>query len=193
MVKIVKLKLSIVQLTKKPENLLRLLSLLLAIFISACAFVFREQLMDLESYGYVGIFLLSLAGNATIVLPVPALLTAFLGGSIFNPVIVGVIGAAGATIGELTGYLAGVGGQPFLENHKKSRLIGQFMDRHGFLTLFVLAAIPNPLFDLAGITAGILHFPLSHFLLATLAGKMVKFLAFAFLGAGSVSLLEQFL
>lgn len=193
MVKIVKLKLSIVQLTKKPENLLRLTSLLLAISISACAFVFREQLMDLESYGYIGIFLLSLAGNATIVLPVPALLTAFLGGSIFNPVIVGVMGAAGATIGELTGYLAGVGGQPFLENHKKSRRISKFMDRHGFLTLFVLAAIPNPLFDLAGITAGILRFPLSHFLLATLAGKMVKFLAFAFLGAGSVSLLEQFL
>jgi uncharacterized membrane protein YdjX (TVP38/TMEM64 family) len=181
------------QLIRKPENLLRFASLLIAILISACVFVFRGQLNQLGNYGYVGIFLLSIAGNATIVLPMPVILTAFLGGSIFDPVIVGVVTAAGATIGELTGYLAGVGGQPLLENHKKTQRINKWLDRHGLLALFFLAAIPNPFFDLAGIAAGALRFPLSHFLLATWLGKTVKFLGFALLGAESVSLLEKFL
>jgi membrane protein YqaA with SNARE-associated domain len=67
------------------------------------------------------------------------------------------------------------------------------MRRYGALTICVLATIPNPFFDLAGITAGILRFPVAWFLLCCWAGKTVKFLLIAFLGAQSFGVLEQFL
>ena len=44
-----------------------------------CLFFFRDKLINFESYGYLGIFVISVLGNATIVLPVPVILTAFLG------------------------------------------------------------------------------------------------------------------
>ncbi|GJP50657.1 hypothetical protein CLOM_g9796 [Closterium sp. NIES-68] len=43
--------------------------------------------------------------------------------------------------------------------------------RFGFGTIFLLAAVPNPIFDLAGITCGHLLIPCWKFLLATLLGK----------------------
>ena len=65
------------------------------------------------------------------------------------------------------------------------------MQRRGFLTLFVLSAIPNPLFDLAGISAGVLHYPVARFLLACWLGKTIKALALAYLGSVSVGLIER--
>jgi membrane protein YqaA with SNARE-associated domain len=43
--------------------------------------------------------------------------------------------------------------------------------------LFLLAAIPNPLFDVAGVAAGALRYPVWGFLVAVLVGKLVKFVA----------------
>jgi membrane protein YqaA with SNARE-associated domain len=104
---------------------------------------------------------------------------------------VGVIAAAGAAIGELTGYLAGVAGQAVIENRQMHERLERLMRRYGLLAIFVLAAIPNPFFDVAGIIAGALRFPVQHFLLSAWAGKTVKFLAIAYLGAGTAQLFEQ--
>jgi uncharacterized membrane protein YdjX (TVP38/TMEM64 family) len=57
------------------------------------------------------------------------------------------------------------------------------MSKNGFLTIFVLAVIPNPFFDLAGICSGLAGYPLKKFLLATILGKSVKFISFSLLGA----------
>ena len=46
------------------------------------------------------------------------------------------------------------------------------MCRFGDATVFVMAAIPNPLFDVAGMAAGSLRFPLWRFLLAAFLGKL---------------------
>ena len=40
--------------------------------------------------------------------------------------------------------------------------------------------MPNPLFDVAGIAAGALRYPLWQFLLVVGSGKMVKFFVFAY-------------
>ena len=53
-------------------------------------------------------------------------------------------------------------------------------DRNGFLPLFVLAAIPNPFFDLVGIAAGSLGYSIKRFLLFVLAGETVKFVAIVY-------------
>lgn len=168
------------------------MSLVLAILISVLIFLNRDKFVNLESYGYLGIFLISLLGNATIILPVPVILTAFLGGGIFNPLIVAVVTSLGATIGEFTGYLAGISGRGLIENKGKIEKVKNWTRKYGLWTLFVLAVIPNPLFDLAGIAAGATRIPVYKYLIVVWLGKFIKFLAFSFLGAGSFSFINKF-
>jgi len=113
---------------------------------------------------------------------VPVVLTAFVGGGIFNPFWVGVITAIGASIGELTGYLAGAAGQIVVAKDPRLQKIEGWMHKYGLGALFVLAAIPNPAFDLAGIVAGATRIPVWKYFLAVTLGKMIKFFIFALLG-----------
>jgi membrane protein YqaA with SNARE-associated domain len=164
-----------------------LLPLALAILFSLTVFLliskFQEQIKALKTYGYLGAFIVGFLGNATIILPVPSLaFTAALGG-VLNPLLVGVAAGAGEALGEMTGYLAGVSGKAIIENRARYQVIQSYMDRYGGGGLFVLAAVPNPLFDLAGIAAGVMRFPVWKFLLYAWAGKTFKAIVFA--GAGS--------
>ena len=68
------------------------------------------------------------------------------------------------------------------------RLTG-WMARRGAVTLFVLAAIPNPVFDVAGILAGALRMPILVFLTATALGKVIKNLLLALLAANGAGIL----
>mmetsp|Transcript_31513 Transcript_31513/g.99942 ORF Transcript_31513/g.99942 Transcript_31513/m.99942 type:complete len:570 (-) Transcript_31513:1434-3143(-) len=52
------------------------------------------------------------------------------------------------------------------------RAMLRFLERNGFWGVFVLAAIPNPLFDLCGIFCGQTNLPFLTFFVATLLGKM---------------------
>ncbi|MGC9467023.1 MAG: VTT domain-containing protein [Anaerolineae bacterium] len=175
---------------KRRRRLLRIAGLAFAILITVVVYALKDRLEDVAGYGYVGLFLISILGNATIVLPVPTFVTTFLGGGVFNPVLVGIISAAGATIGELTGYLAGLGGQAIIENRELYDRFSRWMDRYGLLALFVLAAIPNPFFDVAGIIAGMSRLRLTTYFLVVWGGKIVKFVLIAFLGAGSADLFD---
>jgi uncharacterized membrane protein YdjX (TVP38/TMEM64 family) len=176
---------------KLRQRVLRVAGLILAVAITVTIYLLRDRLQAVAGYGYVGLFFISILGNATIILPVPTLLAAFLGGGIFNPILVGVISAAGATIGELTGYLAGFGGQAIVENRGMYERFQRWMQRYGLVALFVLAAIPNPFFDVAGIIAGMMRMRVATFMVVTWAGKIVKFVLIAYLGAGSIELLER--
>lgn len=167
----------------------KLFGLVFAVVISVVVFIFRDKFIDLKGYGYFGIFLISVLGNATIILPVPVILTAFLGGSIFNPILVGLVAAFGATIGELTGYLAGSAGQYAIEKDKRLEKIQKWMDKYGVVVLFILAAVPNPLFDLAGIVAGATKIPVWKYLVVVFFGKVIKFVLISYLGAGSAAVL----
>nr|MBC7244572.1 VTT domain-containing protein [Chloroflexota bacterium] len=173
----------------------RLVLLLFAIGITALIFIYREQVARFSTYGYLGLFLISVIGNATVLLPVPSLAATFITGSVFNPLIVGTVSGAGMAIGELSGYLAGYGGGAIIEAQNRARYerMENWMRRYGTATIFVLSVIPNPIFDLAGIAAGALHFPLWQFLVICFLGKTVKGVALAFAGAQSIQWLERFL
>lgn len=47
------------------------------------------------------------------------------------------------------------------------------MEKYGFYTILACASIPNPLFDLAGITCGHFRIPFKTFFSATAIGKAV--------------------
>ncbi len=168
--------------SRHKERIIKYLLIFFSVLISGVIIYFRNDLTKLQGYGVLGIFLISILGNATVVIPAPVILTAFVGGSVYNPVLIGLVVALGATIGELTGFMAGVGGQVAITDHKHFKKVEKWMTKSGFLTIFILAAIPNPLFDLAGIFSGATNYPVKKFLFATFLGKSVKFLTVALLG-----------
>ena len=169
--------------TKDSSKFLKAGLLIVSLLISALVVLNKDSFASLEGYGYVGIFLLSVLGNATVIIPAPVILTALIGGSLFNPYLVGLVSALGATFGELTGYMAGYGGKAFVEEKEKYKKIKGWIEKRGFLTIFILAVIPNPLFDLAGICAGVTNYPVKRFLTTTFLGKTIKFVAFALIGS----------
>jgi membrane protein YqaA with SNARE-associated domain len=174
-------------------KLFRFLVVLLVLAISVLIFSFRDQFAELAAIGYPGIFLVSMLGNATIILPAPSLALVFAMGSALPPLLVGLAAGVGEALGELTGYAAGFGGRAVIEDQKLYRRLEAWMQRRGGITVFVLSVLPNPFFDLAGIAAGTLRYPLWRFLLVCWLGKTIKTTLVAWAGSQSLSLVEQFL
>lgn len=139
------------------------------------------DLGELRQFGYAGIFLISLIGSASVVLPLPGAAVVVSSGQFVNDVLgipfwllVGIVASLGETIGELTGYLAGLGGKVVIEQRPLYRRLEHWMRRHGGATIFVLATVPNPVFDIAGFLAGAVRMPLWRFLAAVSLGKLIK-------------------
>lgn len=174
-----------------PRQLLwlRITTLIFVIAISIYVFSIRERAQELALYGYPGIFLLSILANSTVLLPAPGVLFVFAMGAVFNPFWVALAAGCGAAIGELSGYLAGFSGQAVIERADLYHRLHTWMKQHtvwSYGMVLLLAFIPNPLFDLAGMAAGALKMPLGKFLFFCLIGKILKMLLFAFAGASSI-------
>lgn len=172
-----------INLFKHRKKILKYFLIFLSIFISISIIYFRNELAKLTNLGYFGVFLINLVGSATIILPAPSLVATFIGGSIYNPLLVGIFSGVGASLGELTGYMAGYGGSAFITEDKKFKLIEKWMNKNGFATIFILSIIPNPFFDLSGIFSGATHYSLKKFLGAVLIGKTIRFIGISFLGS----------
>ncbi len=164
----------------------RLVAFMLVVGLTVFIYLIRDRAEQLAAYGYPGIFILSILANATIILPAPGLAVVFVMGGVFSPWGVGLTAAAGATLGELSGYLAGFGGQAIVENRPLYNRFEGWMKRYGPPTVAVLAFVPSPFFDLAGISAGALRMPIPVFLAWCFVGKLGKMLLFAFAGTYSV-------
>ena len=170
---------------KRRLTILRVLALMGVVVLIVVLFIFRDQVKKLEEYGYLGIFLLSIAANATIIIPLPGIAFTTAMGAIFNPIGVALAAGLGAAIGELSGYLAGFSGQGVIERAELYSRLTNWMKAHQNLAygaIFLLAFIPNPLFDLAGMASGALKLPIWKFLLACAIGKILKMLIFAYAG-----------
>jgi membrane protein YqaA with SNARE-associated domain len=171
---------------KKPfwtrERYLQILALLFVVALSAFLIINRQKVVELQGYGYLGIFIISIISAASIVLPVPSWILVAAMGAILNPILVGVVSGIGGTIGEMTGYLLGYGGRLAIDNVALYNRMVKWMKRWGSVTIFVLALIPNPLFDVAGAAAGLLRFPVWKFILFGAAGRIPKNIFFAYLG-----------
>ncbi|MGD0172983.1 MAG: VTT domain-containing protein [Anaerolineales bacterium] len=159
---------------------------LFAVAITVGIYVFRDNFRHLASLGYIGIFLLSILANATIILPAPGVAFVFGMGAVFNPFFVALAAGAGAAIGELSGYIAGYSGQAIIQRSRYEQQLEGWMRKYGGRTILVLAFIPNPLFDIAGMIAGVLKMPLWKFLLFCWIGKTLKMFLFAYAGSLSI-------
>jgi uncharacterized membrane protein YdjX (TVP38/TMEM64 family) len=176
--------------SKRTLNIIRAVALLAVIALTIVLVINREQIQALQAYGYPGIFLFSILANATILVPVPGVVFTSAMGAVFNPFWVSVAAGSGAAIGELSGYMAGFSGQAVVENSARYEKVVRWMRRYGDVTILVLAFIPNPLFDLAGVVAGILKMPIWKFLFFCVIGKILKMMMFAYAGGWVVNFLD---
>jgi len=175
------------------ELYLRILVLILVLGITASIFVFRDRLANLAGYGYLGAFLISLLSSATVLLPVPGIAVIFALGATYDPYLVGLAAGAGSTLGELSGYMAGYSGQGVFKKSKAYLRMEHWMRRRGSVVIFVLAFVPNPIFDLAGAAAGILKYPVWKFLFFCFLGKTPRSILVAFAGAWALEGVLKFL
>jgi uncharacterized membrane protein YdjX (TVP38/TMEM64 family) len=174
-------------------NILRLLALAAVIGITAYIYSIRERAGEFAALGYPGIFLIALMANATILLPAPGVAVIYAMGSIFNPLWIGLSAGAGGAIGELSGYLAGFSGQAVIERADIYERITPWIEKNGGWTILVLAAIPNPFFDIAGVAAGAAKMPMWRFLLFCFFGQIIKMTMFAYAGKYSIEWISNFI
>jgi membrane protein YqaA with SNARE-associated domain len=160
-----------------------------SIVLMIIAFLYRNKLGQFKKYGYLGIFLISAIGNVAILSPAAPVISA-LGATIYHPILSSFLTALGAVTGELLSYFIGAAGQNYIPDSDWNTKINQFMKINGSLTIFVLSVIPNPFFDIAGITAGATNFPFWKFVLLSFFGKWIKFGLFALAGKKMFTMLK---
>ena len=173
-------------------NILRILALVGVVGITFYIFSIRERVAEFAAFGYPGIFFIALLANATILLPAPGVAIIYAMGAVFNPFGVGLAAGTGGAIGELSGYLAGFSGQGVVERMDVYDRVKPWVDKYGGWAIMVLSAIPNPLFDVAGIAAGIAKMPIQTFLFFTWMGQLIKMTLFALAGKYSIQFLTNF-
>ena len=169
--------------TSKSFYISGLAILITVIFCSVVVYNWK-YIVELQSYGYLGVFIISFFAGSIIVLPISYVAVVFTMGGVLNPALVGVASGLGASMGAVTIYLTGYGGHRLFRNYSDaiySRIEG-WVRRRGSLVVFLMSAVFNPFFIPMAITMGMLHFRLWKFFVLCWAGNTVKSLAIAYAG-----------
>jgi membrane protein YqaA with SNARE-associated domain len=151
------------------------LTLLLVVF----HFVPEISPAQFKSYGYPGVFLANLIPSLGVVLPVlffPGQAVNVFVASLGSPLLVAVIAAAGSTLGEITSYYVGYGGQKLfrLERFERYHTAERWMKNRGWPAVVIFSFLPLFIFDFVGIAAGALRLSLPKFLFFTLMGRLPR-------------------
>jgi membrane protein YqaA with SNARE-associated domain len=157
----------------------------------AAIIIYKEEVQGLKNYGYLGAFLISIFGGATVIIPVPMLAVVFALGAampdLWHVALMGTAAALGELIGALTIYMTGHGAgraissKPGRMQAAYERMLG-LMERRGPLTLFIVASIVNPFFYPAALACGALRFGLRKYIFIVLAGKIIKCMTVVYAG-----------
>lgn len=152
----------------------------------------------IETYGYAALFFASIVSASTVIIPLPLYVLIFFASSLgLSPLIVSIVTGVGSGIGEITGYLVGIGGRKVLSKRitevpKQLKDIERFIKIYGFFAILIIGIIPFP-FDVVGIICGASRFGIKRFLLAAIISKIIKNLMIAYLGYFTIPLLEIYL
>lgn len=142
----------------------------------------QDFFTQLQSFVYLGSFLLAFFTNFTVAVPIP-----------YNPIVlqmmettsmpwlVAITTAAGATLGETAGFLAGRAGRGTFEGTRFADWMGRQLQHpiRGFVVLFLISAVPFPAFDVAGVVSGAVGVPAKLFYSSVFFGRLARFLLFA--------------
>lgn len=173
----------------KWAYVLGIFGIVATVLMAVAVIIWNEEIRELQQFGYVGAFAISVLGGATIIIPVPALAVVFtLGGVMEHTWLVGIAAAVGELVGALTIYMTGHGaGRAIsISKHGKiqrayERLLG-IMERRGPIVLFIVASVVNPFFYPAALAAGALRFGIWKYSIIVFAGKIIKCMTVVYAG-----------
>lgn len=173
---------------EKFLQLVGFLGIVLFLLFILLLLIHRNALSQFENFGYIGLFFINVISNATIFIPLPSIITVFVAGALWNPILVGLISGFGNGVGELVGFFMGFSGRRIIETlspgqKKWLKRVEQWFCKSGFITIFIASALPTPFFDLVGILSGSLKYPIWKFFVATALGRIFRNLIIAWSGA----------
>lgn len=173
---------------------LQVASLIVVTGVSLAAIPFAEEIRQNPGPAYLALLLVSVQSGALFMLPgfgwasIAVFAVAF--DNVWGAVLVGT---TGQVAGEMVSYLLGVAGSPWIQRRTSYRRVEAWIKRWGLLVIFVIAALPNPLFDLAGTIAGAARLGWWRFFVASWAGRLIKNIGFAAVGLQGADFIRQFL
>ncbi len=145
-------------------------------------------------YGYLGIFLISLFGAMSILVPIPYTIVIFILGasSSFDPLLIAVAAGLGSAIGEFSGYLLGVGGRKIIGDKYKKKVdfITKLFKKYGSVAIFIFALTPLP-DDLLFIPLGVMRYSFLHAFIPAVLGKFFSNLVIAYSGRLSLDIVKN--
>lgn len=170
--------------------------LILIITIAALVFWYGRTHLDPQAFlvhGFLGIFVLNVLTAATIFLPLPGEVANVAAGAFLNPLAVALVAASGAALGEMTAYLAGYFGRRLMPEKYEGRYAKaeHWMHRYGGFAVLLFAFIPMLIYDLIGIVAGSTRYHVGKFAAATFAGRVLRYLVYAYVGFGAHHLIPM--
>ncbi|MCJ7770786.1 VTT domain-containing protein [Candidatus Bathyarchaeota archaeon] len=155
----------------------------------------QEWLFSLViQYGYLGVFLISLIGALSIVIPIPYTVLIFTCGHYLDPVLVALVGGVGSALGEIAVYALGYAGR-IVTSEERKRKMDYFLRlfiRHGAITVFIFALTPLP-DDLLFIPLGIMRYSFFKAFIPCLLGKILMCFLLAYGGRLSIDFVEEIL
>ncbi|MBZ0317919.1 MAG: VTT domain-containing protein [Anaerolineae bacterium] len=167
----------------KSRIIFSFLGIIITLLISFALSRLSINFESLAALGYLGIFLATMLGSATLFFPVPHIAAVFAAGAFFDPVGVAVAAGFGSAIGECIGYYIGLRSGGVGRDAKWYPKVESWFNKYGGFAIFVLAVTPNPVFDLVGLVAGLARFPVLKFFYIVLIAKLIRSLIFAYLGS----------
>lgn len=136
---------------------------------------------------YIIVFMLALVLSMSLFLPVPVFALVVTAAKISgDPLGIGIVAGVGSAIGELSGYFIGAGGEHLLsEKGKTGKLYARlksFFQKYGFFGIIAASFFPLTPIDFVGLIAGTLRYGWTKFLIATVIGKIPRYVMVAYSG-----------
>ncbi|MEM3430326.1 MAG: VTT domain-containing protein [Candidatus Bathyarchaeia archaeon] len=153
----------------------------------------------LVDLGYLGAFISGLVGTSSLMISIlpPQVVVFILSDPALglDPLITGVVAGIGAGIGQYTHYYIGEGGRYIIPDKYVSRIDGwrPKLEKYGAILIFLFAATPLTPDDVIWIPLGMMRYPKRKALAASILGKTLMLVIFAYGGRYSLKIIRSWL
>ncbi len=160
-------------------------SFAMMILIKRLQGVLASPLKEYALYAYGGVFFITVLNSATIIFPTPGMALVLAAANNWNPFIIAIVASIGGTLGEVTAYWVGRAGKNVIlpDQSKTYKRAEEWTDRHGGWMFSLLAGVPLMPFDIVGLMAGGLKYPVGKFLFFCWLGRIPRTFIEVFFGA----------
>lgn len=136
-----------------------------------------------EQLGYIGVFLTSLAGAMSIIIPIPYTVVILTLGMKMNPLLLAIAGGTGSAVGEFSGYVLGYYGRAIIseKQQRKMDFMMRVFEHYGAIAIFLFALTPLP-DDLLFIPLGMLRYSFVKAFIPCILGKLLMCFILAYGG-----------